>query len=243
MRTALFLLLVSAVATFGQGPPVVSFEASPPLDALAIWTFNEGAGGKDWTLSGFDGSFPNGATFGFGDLAGQYDFDVANTQYMAVGSMGSWPASGTVSFWLKTGAFTAKNRNPFATSFLANNEGLRFECASTGGTMLYVMGGNGGAGVSSWALTANFTANEWHHIVAGWTPTRVWGMFDGVEVIDAADSDRPSNLANVVVGNGLRLIVPSRAWDGLITKPEIYTRLLTVDDGVILYEKGRALMP
>lgn len=216
----------------------------PPDDLVSWWP---GDGNANDIVDGNDGSLENGATFGAGKVGQAFSFDGVD-DYVNIGYMGSFPAKGTIEFWMKADA-VQNYRNPFTTNYIGGNAGIRFEEHSSysGYTnAFYAVVGNdaGNYGGHVFRYTASespynnpMQANTWYHVALVWdtTANNVKGYWDGVKAFDVSHSFWPTMLPDVAIGNGFSA---SRYWDGLVDEVVIYNRALTADEIQAIYNAG-----
>jgi hypothetical protein len=126
----------------------------------AYWTFNNVL--TDSTSNGYTLTNSGAVYTASGKLAGAYDFETADPDYMTRSNFTTLASAtkASMSFWYK----------PEQTNVLANIEILdndnaathRFGIETTGGTK-YVVAGNAGASAYG-TITTTFTAGNWYHI-------------------------------------------------------------------------------
>lgn len=212
---------------------------------IGYWKMDEGswngtsgevidASGNAKNAVAVNGAYISGGKFGNGGT-----FDGTN-DYVNAGDLGTLPAKGTLSFWMKPTA-VQNYRNPIATKYNGGNAGFRFEeytTASPYGGFNVIMGNDAGTYTSHSYLTSTIlTVNNWYHVILTWDTlaNTVVGYLDGVQKFSEAQTYWPTTIPAMAIGSGFDL---TRYWKGNLDEVRIYDRILTSEEATTLYSWG-----
>ncbi|MCK4332964.1 MAG: hypothetical protein KAV40_05230, partial [Thermoplasmatales archaeon] len=225
------------------------FSLGYPGGMISYWKFETGSGPTAFdSVDANDGTLVNWPIWTTtGQVGGALSFDGVD-DYVSIGNMGSFPAKGTIEFWMKADA-VQNYRNPFTTNYIGGNAGIRFEehSSHSGYTnAFYAVVGNdaGNYGGHVFRYTASeppynnpMQANTWYHVALVWdtTANNVKGYWDGVKAFDASHNAWPTEMQDVAIGNGYST---DRYWDGLVDEVAIYNRALSVEEIQQHYQDG-----
>lgn len=196
----------------------------------ASWS---GAAGEVIDASGNskNGTATNGATVAAGKFGNGGSFDGSN-DYVNIGSLGSFPTQGSLSFWMNASEM-ANYRNPIGTG--AGNAGIRFE-ENSSGTFGVVTGNDAGTYDSSAYFSSGMQTNTWYHITYIWdTSTNTeTGYLNGSQVFSTSHSLWPTALPSFRIGKGFTDDA-ARHWNGKVDETRIYNRALSPKEVSDLY--------
>jgi len=169
----------------------------------------------------------NGPTFSTASN-GTIVFDGVD-DYVACGSLGSFPTEGTISFWMNSTA-VENYRNPFSTAYLAGNACIRFEqytTASPYGGFNVVIGNDAGTYTGySYSPSAVISPNTWYNFVIAWNTgtSALSGYMNGInKFVTNSHVYWPSTLPSVTIGSGFD---SGRYYKGSIANLQIYNRAI-----------------
>ncbi len=195
---------------------------------IGLWHLNESSGATtavDVSGNSYNGTAGSGVTFGSaGKVNTAASFNGSGTGYINVGNIGTFPTSGTLSFWMNPSVVTSY-LNPISTGGLSSsNVGIRCEEAS-GGNFGCLIGNDGGA-FSGQTLTTTLTAGQWYHVVLTWnTSLNTFGAyFNGNLIGQVSQTYWPTHLTNFVIGAGFST---GRTWQGQLDEVAIWNTALT----------------
>jgi hypothetical protein len=157
-----------------------------------------------------------------------------------IGSLGAFPAQGTISFWMNP-AVVENYRNPFTTNLNGLNVGIRFEEYTTvspyGGFSAVVGNDAGTYAAASYSPTAVLRPNTWYNVVLSWdTGTNILtGYLNNVLAFSISHSLWPTTMPAVAIGNGFNT---ARYWSGKMDEVRIYNRILSASEISTLYTQG-----
>ena len=145
-------------------------------------------------------------------------------QYISFSSFGSFPTTGTISFWMYSTSVTSY-KNVFHSNYTGtgNNVGIRFE-QTTGGTFQAVVGNDSGT-VTTATYTTSLAANTWYNVVLTWnTSTNMfYGYLNGILCFAVSNTYWPTQLAYPIYGGGYD---SSRLFTGNLSQFLVYNRAL-----------------
>ena len=178
----------------------------------------------DLSGNGNDGTLTNSPTYDA--TTGSLVFN-GSTQYVRAGSLGSWPRTGTVEFWMRSTSGT-NYRNPFHSGFQDGNNGIRFEQDSTG-RFTVIVGNTSSYSYADYCTTTNrLEENKWYHVVATWDTfaNKVYGYLNGELKFILNNSLWATTFPSPTFGNGFSSS-EERFFQGSIAVGRIYTRGLS----------------
>ena len=151
-----------------------------------------------------------------GKYGGGLNFDGVN-DYVNVGNMGTFPSTGSISFWMNPNVIANYN-NVFDTDNNLN-AGIRFEEDSTG-KFSVVIAYVGSPDIHTY-LASGLVTNVWRHVTLVWNTgsNTVVGYLDGIQVFSEAQTNWPSTLPAVRMGTGYS---SARFWNGKLDDVRIY---------------------
>ncbi len=108
-------------------------------------------------------------------------------------------------------------------------ENLLFEFRNVGNT----------AWRGSTVSTAELSLNTWYHVVATYDQTNIKLYIDGVLDTTTAQTEAIANGAGLFLGRKYAGSATNRNWDGKLDETRIYSRALSADEVVVLYNQSR----
>lgn len=226
---------------------------STPLNGLvAWWTFD----GQDMSatvardrIGSYNGTLTRTKRV-VGKVGQALQFDgAAATDIVTVGSMGTFPTRGTLSFWIYPDE-VVNYRNILHTETSngctsgAGNRGIRFEIYTTKSMGLLVGNDSATCAVNSnygsYTFATDVKAKKWQHVTLVWDTVAdtLVGYFDGAQVLNTAHTAWPANIGNLHFGNGWDATIAERNWKGRLDDVRIYNRALTAAEAYQLSRSG-----
>jgi prepilin-type N-terminal cleavage/methylation domain-containing protein len=212
-----------------------------PLDygdtsLVGYWPMNEGSGNVAYDYSGNNATGTwSGAQTGtngthyspgkVGPWAGTFD---GNNDYVNIGSLGSFPTQGTISFWMNA-TVLANYPNALTTYYNGGNTSIRFEQS---GSNFYSYDG-----INQNYFTTGLAENTWYFITFTWNVSinNETAYFNGNKVSSSGGSF-PATIPDFVIGEGFNT---SRYWNGLIDDVRVYNRALSATEIQAMYNAGK----
>ncbi|MFZ4544374.1 MAG: LamG-like jellyroll fold domain-containing protein, partial [Saprospiraceae bacterium] len=162
-----------------------------------------------------------------------------NFAYVEIGSMGSFPNQGSVTFWMN--ASTIENyRNVFSTTCLGGcNNGIRIE--ENNGSLGYLIGDdyhNYPYSPESFLTPTEFQTGTWYHIALTWDKTlgQVKGYVNGnLKFTENSRTYWPTQLNNVNLGTGY---YNGRSFKGSLDEFGFWTKNLSPAEIAVLMVNG-----
>jgi len=205
---------------------------------VGYWHFDEGASSTAYDASGNgnNGQLKNSPTWAAGSscVAGScLNFNGSN-QYVNVGNLSTFPAEGTISFWVNATQM-ASYRNPLTTNYNGGNAAIRFE-ENSSGNFVVVVGNDSGTYHAYTYISSGMSINTWYHIAYTWnTNTNInIGYLNGAQVFSQTNSLWPTHIPDFAIGTGFTTD-PARQWNGLIDEVRIYNRALSAQEIQTMY--------
>ena len=189
-----------------RGPKIVTSGLVLALDAADKNSYR-GSGTTWYDLSGNgnNGTLTNSPTFS-NTNGGNIVFDGID-DYVNGGNLGSFYSQGTISFWMRSTA-VENYRNPFSTTYLGFNVGIRFEQYTTvspyGGFNVII--GNDAGTYSSYDYSpiSILTVNSWYNVVLVWNSVAntVTGYLNNALKFNTSHTYWATTLPSISIGSG-----------------------------------------
>lgn len=223
----------------GYNPSIITNNLVMCLDAGNTKSY-PGTGTSWFDLSGFSrtATLTNGPTFTAAN-GGGIVFNGALSTYALVGSLGTTPSTGTISFWMYPTS-VVNYMNPLSTNYNSGNVGFRWEMV-TGGTF-YVVVGNDAASFTVYNYTTALQANTWYNVAVTWDSpaSTLVGYLNGAQVFSSTTHTTwATTLAGFAAGVGLGLATPDRYYTGRISQVLVYNTMLAYQDNLRNYNAIR----
>ena len=213
------VLRIKSVGKFQNTVRAVNITVLTKPDPIAWWKMDESTGTTtaDASGNGHTGTLTNGPTRATGKIGNAVNFDGIN-DYISIGSLGGFPAQGTLDFWINSAEMN-DYRNPLATGSI--NVGIRFE-ENAAGAFGMVTGDDAGSYMPQ-PILSGMQTNKWYHVAYTWntttnTETR---YIDGVQIFSGTQTHWPSSLSNFRIGTGFDNSA-QRSWKGLVDDVRLY---------------------
>ena len=164
---------------------------------------------NDSTSNAHNGVGTN-VTAASGKIDGAASFN--GTGYINIGNLGSFPASGTIEFWMRASSLS-NYPNAFSTYDNGYNNAIRFEEDSSGDFSVAV--GNGSFNGYSY-MTASMLPGTWYDVSLTWnsTTSSVTGYLNGSQVFNTnSNTYWPTAIQDLTIGGGFN---EARDWNGLL---------------------------
>src|SRR5574340_1097243 len=183
----------------------------------------------DSSGNGHNGNIIGNTAYSTTSKVGRQSFSFDTQTRVDSGNLGSFPANGTISFWMNP-ATVDNYRNPLTTNYNGGNAGIRFEESGTGSFVVVVGNDAGTYGVHTFTTNA-IAANAWYHVVLTWdtTTNNVKGYLNNAKVFDESQTTWPTTIPDFAVGTGLNTN-SNRQWNGLIDDVQMWNYPLSQTD-------------
>jgi hypothetical protein len=202
------------------------------IDAGNIKSYSGSGTNVNDIVTGTVETLTNGTGYS-SNLSGYFSFDGVD-DFINVGSLGTFPTQGTISFWMNSLDISVSIRNPFSTNYNGfNTNVLRFETGETAGSLKAWIGSGSLRGL----VFSNITTNAWYNIVVTWNQSTnsFIGYINGVfNCSDATWTVWPTSFVNVGIGTGY-----NRYFSGFIPQVLIYNRALSSSEIAQLYNSTK----
>ena len=179
-------------------------------------------------VSGTAETLTNGAGYS-SNLSGYFSFDGVD-DFINVGSLGTFPTQGTISFWMNCLEVQLVITNPFSTNYNGfNTNVLRFEIGESIGSLKVWIGSGGLAGLNF----STINVNTWYHVLVTWnqsTNSFIGYLNGSLNVSSSSWTLWPTSFVNVGIGTGY-----NRYFGGFISNVQIYNRALSAAEVAQLY--------
>ena len=220
MKTAFLSLLASLCICLA--PPLAPINPGLQNGLVAWWTLNSSS--ADFTGSGHPGTLAGAVYYTNGPVSGAIacPWPPNANNYISVGNMGSFPAQGTLVFWMNPVA-AGSYENPLQTD--DSNTGLRFEWGSGTGYFCAVIAYTGSSDLH-YFFASGCPSNQWVHVACTWNVTAnlMVGYTNGVQAFSEAQTHWPTALPKVRFGTGY---TSGRPWAGFLDDVLLYNRVLS----------------
>lgn len=179
-------------------------------------------------VSGTAETLTNGTGYS-SNLSGYFSFDGVD-DFINVGSLGTFPTQGTISFWMNSLDVQVAIRNPFSTNYNGfNTNVLRFEIGESIGSLKVWIGSGGLAGLTF----STINVNTWYHVLVTWnqsTNSFIGYLNGSLNVSSSSWTLWPTSFVNVGIGTGY-----NRYFVGFISNVQIYNKTLSAAEVAQLY--------
>jgi hypothetical protein len=185
---------------------------------------------RDLSGSSISGSLINGPTFS-GVNSGTIVFDGVD-DYVNCGNLGSFYSQGTISFWMRSTA-VENYRNPFSTTYLGFNVGIRFEQYTTvspyGGFNVIIGNDVGTYSSYDYSPSSILTVNSWYNVALVWNTVAntITGYLNNALKFNTSHIYWATTLPSISIGSGFD---SGRYFKGNIASVGIYNRALSTTE-------------
>ena len=223
--TAIYMWYGNASVTASQATPSSTWDSN----YLGVWHLSGGntVSAVDSTANGHDGTV-NGATEVTGEIGGAAGF--ANNGYIDIGSLGNFPAQGTIQFWVQTnGHHGDMYPNAFTTNYNGGNNGIRFEQDSDANSLLAVAFGNASGNFTGYAVITGLVPNVWYPVVVTWDTTKsTVNAYANGALVSSSQSQTywPTTIPDAAIGVGYNA---GRLWMGSVDEVRVSNVIRSAD--------------
>ncbi|MBA4372574.1 MAG: hypothetical protein C0402_06890 [Thermodesulfovibrio sp.] len=203
---------------------------APPSGLAGWWT---GDGNANDISGGHNGTLMNGATYEAGRVGQAFSFNGAN-DYVAIPAHVSMNLGTefTVDFWMQP-AVTIDPSDPLMHTLLFKGDSNLIDIANGDGRIEII-----GPAQRPTSVTSTWTAGQWYHIAVTFDSGGYKIFVNGLQEGSSPDTYSIfGNMSELDLGGGF---APDTDFNGLIDEIEVFTRALSDQEIIAIYNAGTA---